>query len=167
MSGQHSLAWVGLGSNLNNPAGQVRRALDELAAHPDIVLRAASSLYRTTPVGGPSDQPVFCNAAAEIATELGPYDLLSATQAIEAAHDRIRDVRWGPRTLDLDILVYDNRRCDGVELQLPHPRAHERGFVLAPLAEIAPTVELGDQGRVSDCLARVDTSDVVFWRASP
>lgn len=159
------VAWVGLGSNLDDPAGQLRRAVDELDATPGMALLAVSSLYRTVPVGGPAGQPMFCNAAAALATGMQPRALLAALQAIEAVHQRVRDVHWGPRTLDLDILAYDDRRLDDPDLCLPHPRAHERGFVLVPLTEIAPALTLGGHGRVIDCLARVDCSDVQRWAA--
>lgn len=159
---QH-VAWIGLGSNLNDPAGQLRLALDEMAALVDSRLLAVSSFYRTAPVGGPADQPVFCNAAAALATNLAPHALLTVLHAIEAAHNRIRDIRWGPRTLDLDILAYDRLRLAEDELSLPHPRAHERAFVLVPLAEIAPALKLGRHGRVIDCLQRVACHDIEYW----
>ncbi|HET7315667.1 2-amino-4-hydroxy-6-hydroxymethyldihydropteridine diphosphokinase [Salinisphaera sp.] len=161
------IAWIGLGSNLDDPAGRIRRGVAEIAAAPGIELLAVSPLYRTAPVGGPAEQPMFCNAAAVLATELTPHALLDALQAIEAAHDRVRDVRWGPRTLDLDILAYDERRLDDRDLCIPHPRAHERGFVLAPLADIAPALRLGAHGRVIDCLARVARDDIQLWETSP
>lgn len=157
------VAWIGLGSNLDDPAGQVERAIDDLRAASDIEVLAVSALYRTAPVGGPPDQPMFCNAAAALVTRLAPYALLAVLQAIEAARGRVRDVRWGPRTLDLDILAYDDHRFDTPELTLPHPRAHERGFVLVPLADIAPALTLGPAGRVIDCLGRVPHADVAYW----
>lgn len=154
------VAWLGLGSNLDDPAGQIRVALDELANSPDVVLLAQSRLFETTPVGGPPGQPMYCNACAAISTPLAPLALLELLQAIERAHGRVRDVRWGPRTLDLDILAMDARQMNEPRLVLPHPRAHERGFVLVPLAEIAPALALGHRGRVIDCLAEVDTSGI-------
>lgn len=159
------VAWIGLGSNLDDPAGQVRRAVSALRAARDIEVVAVSSLYRTAPVGGPPDQPMFCNAAAALCTRLTPHALLAVLQTIEAAHDRVRNVYWGPRTLDLDILAYDDRRLDDENLTLPHPRAHERGFVLVPLAEIAPALVLGVHGRVVDCLRDVARDDVQPWQA--
>lgn len=161
-AGRH-VAWIGLGSNLDDPAGQLERALDALGATPGVAMLAVSSFYRTAPVGGPAGQPMFCNAAAALATDLAPRALLQALQAIEAAHDRVRDVRWGPRTLDLDILAYDERRLDAADLILPHPRAHQRAFVLVPLAEIAPALVLGSHGRVIDCLRDVPCDDVQPW----
>lgn len=165
-AGDRHVAWLGLGSNLDDPAGQLERALVELRSEPAINVLAVSSFYRTVPVGGPPDQPMFCNAAAALTTSLAPHALLARLQAIEAAHDRVRDVRWGPRTLDLDILAYDDRCLDDDALILPHPRAHERGFVLVPLADIAPALELGKHGRVIDCLHRVAHDDIRYWEWS-
>lgn len=165
ITAERHVAWIGLGSNLDGPARQVRSAVTELATTPRIELLAASSLYRTVPVGGPADQPLFCNAAAALATDLGPHALLAVLHEIEAAHDRVRDVRWGPRTLDLDILAYNERCLDDSGLCLPHPRAHERAFVLVPLAEIAPALMLGAGGRVVDCLARVGREGIEPWEA--
>ncbi|MES1937954.1 2-amino-4-hydroxy-6-hydroxymethyldihydropteridine diphosphokinase [Salinisphaera hydrothermalis] len=162
-TGDRHVAWIGLGSNLDDPAGQLERAIVELRSEPAISVLAVSSFYRTVPVGGPPDQPMFCNAAVALTTALGPYALLARLQAIEAAHDRVRDVRWGPRTLDLDILAYGDRHLDDDALTVPHPRAHERGFVLVPLAEIAPALELGQRGRVVDCLHRVAHDDIEYW----
>lgn len=158
-------AWIGLGSNLYDPAGQLTRAAAELRATPGIEICAVSSFYRTAPVGGPAGQPMFCNAAAALATRLSPRALLAALQAIEARHERARDVRWGPRTLDLDILAFDDLHQTDPELTLPHPRAHERAFVLVPLVEIAPALELGAAGPVSACLARVRHDDIQRWDA--
>ena len=162
-TGDARVAWLSLGSNLERPARQVEAAVAALqgAAHTDVL--AVSSLYRTTPVGGPPDQPMFCNAAAAIKTGLMPYALLAALQTIEAGQGRVRDVRWGPRTLDLDIIALEGVRSSDPRLTLPHPRAAERAFVLVPLAEIAPALELGEAGRVIDCLDRVAHDDIVAW----
>lgn len=156
-------AWLGLGSNLAQPARQLREALARIEAHPAMRLCQTSRFYRTVPVGGPPDQPMFCNAVAAIKTALTPHELLGELQAMEAAHGRVRDVRWGPRTLDLDLLACGAYRLLGPELQLPHPRAHERGFVLVPLVEIAPDLVLGDGRRAVDCLAGLNTTDVSPW----
>jgi len=163
-----AVAWIGLGSNLDDPAAQVRRAAAALDAHVDLRLLAISPLYQTTPVGGPAGQPDYCNACAAIATCRSPGELLSATQQIERAHGRVRDLRWGPRTLDLDLLAYSDacgmcRTSDPV-LTLPHPRAHERAFVLVPLADIAPALELYGDMRVVDLLAAVDRAGVIRWQ---
>ena len=165
-AGPQHVAWLSLGSNLQCPDQQIRTASRALAAETRIRVLAISSLYRTAPVGGPADQPMFCNAALAVATDLGPYELLAVCQAIEAAQGRVRDVRWGPRTLDMDIIAFDTHASSAARLTLPHPRAAERAFVLVPLAEIAPALTLGGYGRVIDCLAGQDTGDIEPWPAS-
>lgn len=156
------VAWIGLGSNLDEPAAHLTRALADLRATPDLRLLALSPYFDTAPVGGPPEQPTFCNACVALATRRSPWALLDVLQAIEHRHGRVRDIRWGPRTLDLDVLAFDNRQIDDPRLSVPHPRAHERGFVLAPLARIAPAVVLADGQRVSDSLAHADLSGVVL-----
>lgn len=142
-------AYVGLGSNLDDPAAQITRAFDELGALPDTRLMARSPLYRTPPMG-PQDQPAFINAAAALSTGLGPEALLQALLAIERAHGRLRDgTRWGPRSLDLDLLLYGERVQPGPGLVLPHPGLHERAFVLYPLADIAPQQPVPGHGTVA------------------
>lgn len=157
------VAWLGLGSNLDAPAEQVRQACADIAATRGLGLLAVSRRYRTAPVGGPTGQPDYCNACVAIATACSPLNLLDVLQGIERAYGRRRDIRWGPRTLDLDLLAYDDRVLDHPRLQLPHPRAHERAFVLVPLAEIAPALTLGPYGRVIDCLAAIGRTGVVPW----
>lgn len=131
-------AYVGLGANLDDPAGQLRRALKALSNLPACRLLRHSSLYRTPPLGPPG-QPDYVNAAALLETELTPLELLDALQGIERAQGRRRDgERWGPRTLDLDLLLFGSRVLDSERLRLPHPQMHRRAFVLIPLAEIAP-----------------------------
>ena len=140
-------AFVALGSNLQDPAAQVTRAFGELAALPATRLVRHSSLYRTAPVGYDS-QPDFINAAAEIETDLDPLILLRALLALETSHGRERPFPNAPRVLDLDLLLYDGLVMQTSELTLPHPRLHERGFVLFPLAEIAPDLEIPGKGLV-------------------
>ena len=153
-------AFVGLGSNLEDPARQVRRALDGLAGLPATELATASRLYRTAP-WGVSDQPDFINAVARVTTTLDPWTLLEGLQALEQRAGRVRDgERWGPRVLDLDLLLYGDRVSRDERLTLPHPRMHERAFVLVPLLEIAPDIEIPAQGLAADCLAGLDASDV-------
>ena len=142
-------AVIALGSNLANPAEQVRAALDELAAHPHIRLEKASSLYLTAPVGY-DDQPDFVNAVCAVKTSLDGVALLAELNRIEAEFGRKRTFRNAPRTLDLDIIDFDGIRSDDPHLTLPHPRAHERSFVMLPLAEILPDFELGEHGRAAD-----------------
>lgn len=146
-------AWVGLGSNLEQPREQVQRALRELAELKQTRLLAASPLYATEAIG-PAGQPDYINAVAQLDTALTAYQLLSELQAIEQAHERVRSVRWGPRTLDLDLLLFDGLISDDPTLTVPHPRMHERSFVLAPLADIAPDIVIPGRGHVAELLAR-------------
>jgi 2-amino-4-hydroxy-6-hydroxymethyldihydropteridine diphosphokinase len=131
--------FIGLGSNLDNPISQVSNALSELAGLDHCTLITASSLYASAPVG-PQDQPDFINAVAEIETDLPPEALLDQLQGLEQKHRRIRERHWGPRTLDLDILLYDQQIINTERLKVPHPYMHERSFVLYPLAEIDPNL---------------------------
>lgn len=154
-----SRAWVALGSNLDVPLQQVKSGLQALAELDGCSLLRASSLYRSAP-WGVTDQPDFVNAVACIETELEPHALLHALVEIEQSQGRRRDgPRWGPRTLDLDLLVYDQRILDTGDLVLPHPRMAERDFVLAPLAEIAPELEIPGLGRVRELLQRLGTHE--------
>jgi 2-amino-4-hydroxy-6-hydroxymethyldihydropteridine diphosphokinase len=153
------VAFVGLGSNLDHPVRQVEAALAELARLPETRLVRRSSLYRTRPVGY-ADQPDFVNAVAELETALAPRALLDALLALEQAHGRVRSIPNGPRTLDLDLLLYDELVHADLQLQLPHPRMHERAFVLVPLAEIAPQAPIPGRGRVADLLATLDRTSV-------
>lgn len=166
MDNSHA-AWIGLGSNLDNPKQHIRHALDDLAALPSVRFLAGSQLYRTTPVGGPQGQPEFCNACAAVACDLTPLKLLDALQGIETAHGRVRDIRWGPRTLDLDMLAYDNLCMTHERLCLPHPRVTQRAFVLVPLAEIAPALVLEGE-RVIDHLnviaSTIGIDGVTYWQ---
>lgn len=150
------MAYVGLGSNLEDPVAQVSTALEELAGLPRSELIARSSLYRTAPVG-PQDQPDYINAVAGLATALPAMALLDALQALEQRHGRVRGkLRWGARTLDLDLLLYGGERIRSERLQVPHPRMTERGFVLYPLAEIAPSgLEIPGYGRLRDLLREI------------
>ncbi|MFI4969123.1 MAG: 2-amino-4-hydroxy-6-hydroxymethyldihydropteridine diphosphokinase [Lysobacterales bacterium] len=155
------LACIGLGSNLDDPAAQVRRALGALARLPQSRLLRHSRLYRTAP-WGITEQPAFVNAVAELATTLGPRALLDALLAIERAQGRRRDdTRWGPRTLDLDLLLYGDRQSAEAGLILPHPRIAERAFVLVPLAELDANLAIPGAGAVRDLLAQVDATGCV------
>lgn len=141
-------AYLGLGANLQDPASQVRRALDELTSLPQTRVLAHSPLYKSPPLG-PSDQPDYVNAVAVLETGLDPLALLAELRAIELRHGRRRDgSRWGPRTLDLDILLYGDRLLDTPELTLPHPGLHERAFVLYPLSDVAPELQVPGRGSV-------------------
>jgi 2-amino-4-hydroxy-6-hydroxymethyldihydropteridine diphosphokinase len=132
-------AAIALGSNLDDPESHVMRGFDDIAALPETRLVARSSLYRTKPVGY-ADQPDFVNACALVETALAPRALLEELLAIERAHGRKRGVKNGPRTLDLDIVLYGDRVIDEPDLVIPHARAHEREFVLKPLREVWPGV---------------------------
>lgn len=133
--------YVGLGSNLDEPLIQVNRAIEALRQHPAIHLLRRSPWYGSKAVG-PGDQPDFVNGVIELETTLEPAALLTVLQGIEQAQGRIRTLRWGARTLDLDILLYGNLCHDSPDLQIPHPRLAERAFVLAPLADLAPDLTL-------------------------
>jgi 2-amino-4-hydroxy-6-hydroxymethyldihydropteridine diphosphokinase len=133
------IAYVGLGANLADPCAQVERAVPAIGALPLTRLCAVSSLYRTAPVG-PADQPDYINAVVRLETRLSPRRLLAELQRIERGQGRVRDgTRWGPRTLDLDILTFGTRHLRSPGLTLPHPEMHRRAFVLVPLGEIAPS----------------------------
>ncbi len=147
------LAYIGLGSNLENPRAQVEQALVELAAIPESKLLATSPLYRSAPVG-PGDQPDYINAAALLETSLSPLALLDALQAIEQSHQRVRIEHWGPRTLDLDILLLDQLIIDSERLKVPHPYLTQRNFVLYPLADIAPELRLPDGTSLQQLIAQ-------------
>jgi 2-amino-4-hydroxy-6-hydroxymethyldihydropteridine diphosphokinase len=147
-----TLAYVGIGSNLEDPRLQVLRAFDELAEVPDSRVTARSSLYRSAPIGH-AEQPDFINAVAALETKLAPDDLLAALQSIEVRHGRQRSFPNAPRTLDLDVLLYADARIDEPGLVVPHPRMHERCFVLEPLLEIAPQVRIPGRGAAADCRA--------------
>jgi len=133
-------SYIGLGSNLENPKGQVQQALQELAALPLSRLVASSSLYATSPVG-PQDQPDFINAAACLETHLSPLALLDQLQALEQRHRRRRLRHWGPRTLDLDLLLYGELTLHQPRLTVPHGQMHARAFVLVPLVEVATALQ--------------------------
>jgi 2-amino-4-hydroxy-6-hydroxymethyldihydropteridine diphosphokinase len=143
-----SRAFIALGSNLQQPQQQVQQALNELARLPKTSLIKHSSLYRTAPVGY-DNQPDFINAAAEVETDLAPLELLHALLALESTQGRERPFPNAPRVLDLDLLLYDDMVMNTAELTLPHPRMHERGFVLLPLAEIAPDLIIPEYGNIT------------------
>lgn len=154
-------ACIGLGANLGDPAAALREAFEALARLPATRLLAASRLYRT-PAWGRTDQPDYVNAAALLETALDPQALLAALLDIERRAGRVRDGdRWGPRTLDLDLLLYDDRVIDLPGLRVPHPHLHERAFALVPLAEIAAAEPFPGHGCVGDALAGVDAGGVV------
>ncbi len=142
-------AFLGLGSNLGDRLAYLQLAVDGLAASPGVRLVAVSPVYETAPVGGP-EQPDYLNAVAEVETTLTARELLAVANAIEAEGERVRKERWGPRTLDVDVLLVGDERHDTPELTVPHPRMTERAFVLAPLADLAPELVAEPHGPWSD-----------------
>jgi 2-amino-4-hydroxy-6-hydroxymethyldihydropteridine diphosphokinase len=152
-------AYVGLGSNLDDPLQQVHRGLAALARLPESRLIARSRLFRSEPIG-PPDQPRYINAAALLHTALPADELLSALHDIELRQGRQRVVPWGPRTLDLDLLLYGSQLRRGVAPLVPHPRLHERAFVLMPLLDLDPELEIPGLGRADALLARLDSAGV-------
>ena len=154
-----AVGFIALGANLEDPVAQVERGLAEISGLPGTRLLARSSLYRTVPVGY-ADQPEFINAVAQVATTLAPHELLAALLAIETRHGRLRGVPNGPRTLDLDVILYGDLRHHEAGLTIPHPRMHERAFVLVPLVEIAPGALIPGLGPARDWLERVDRTGI-------
>ena len=154
-----STVFLGLGSNLDHPGLQVEAALREISDIPDTGMVRASSQYQTAPVGI-VDQPPFINAVAQVETMLSPHDLLKHLLDIEGRHARVRNEKNGPRTLDLDILIFSALRMDDGTLTVPHPRMHERAFVLVPLLEIAPQAHIPGKGPAKEFLSQVDARGV-------
>ena len=152
-------AFVGLGANVGDPVAQVSRALAKLAGLEKTRVERTSSLYRTAPLGH-VDQPEFVNAVASLETALTPRELLDALLGIEEAAGRERTFRNAPRVLDLDLLLYGDEIIDAPGLEVPHPRMHERAFVLIPLLEIAPDVVIPRRGRAADLLGRLESQAV-------
>lgn len=162
-----SPAYIGLGSNLGDSRQILGQAMAEIGALDAVELIARSSLYRSRPLG-PQDQPDFLNAVVGVLTTRAPADLLAALRAIEERHGRRRTgERWGPRTLDLDLLVFGRRVIDEPGLTVPHPRIAERNFVLLPLAEIAPHLEVPGLASVGSLAAALDRNDPEIERLEP
>ncbi len=163
-----ALAYIGLGSNLSDTVAgqeldsraQLNLAIDSLSAHPHILVSKRSSFYQT-PAIGPGEQPNYINAVAQLDSQLAPLDLLDLLQSIENQQGRVRTARWGARTLDLDILLYDQLIENSERLTVPHPRMHERGFVLAPLSEIAPDLCLPNGENIQQLLANCSMQGIV------
>ncbi len=155
-----TVAYVGLGANLGDPVQQVKSGLQSLESIPDTGVTARSSLYRTAPVG-PQDQPDFINAVARLETGLPAITLLRRLQDIEDGHGRRRgSQRWGPRTLDLDLLLFGEQEINDETLRVPHPEMTRRGFVLLPLLEIEPDIHIPGHGPAADRLREIGEQGV-------
>ncbi len=154
-------AVLAIGSNLGDRLGRLQGAVSALEDTPEVTLVAVSSVYETEPVGAPEGSPSFLNAVVLIDTTLTVHTLLDRALAIEDAFGRERAETNGPRTLDVDLIVVGDRVADDEQLTLPHPRAHERAFVLAPWLEIDPEGEIPGKGFVADLIGDVDTRGVV------
>ena len=153
-------AWVGLGSNLGDPVRQLRAALDAMSGSPGLAVLGRSSLYRARAWGDPQ-QADFLNAVIGLEVAMGATQLLDALLDIELMLGRTRGSRrWGPRTIDLDLLLFDDCILDSERLVLPHPRMHERAFVLVPLLELCGDIDIPGQGVASACLERIGTEGV-------
>lgn len=149
-------AYIGIGSNLENPVAQVMEAVEELKVLPDTILEARSSLYSGKPMG-PQDQPDYVNAVVALDTLLSPAELLQHLQRIEELQGRERDgEQWGPRILDLDLLLYGKKVIDADGLKVPHPGLHERDFVIVPLAEIAGNLNIPGHGLLTSLINSVE-----------
>lgn len=153
-------AWLGLGSNLQQPVAQLKDALGRLGSTEGVEILRASGLYRTPPWGD-SSQDDFINAAVQIETSLGPIPLLRGLQSIENVMGRQRNGRrWGPRLIDIDLLLYGDLQCRSEELELPHPRMHERAFVLVPICELDATLKIPGRGAVDELLKQLDCAGI-------
>ncbi|MBL8309502.1 MAG: 2-amino-4-hydroxy-6-hydroxymethyldihydropteridine diphosphokinase [Burkholderiales bacterium] len=160
-----AVAWLGLGSNLGHPEQQIAAAIQAIAELPHTRLLSQSSLYESAAWGTSTAQPDYLNAVVAIETTLGPQALLDALHHIERARGRVRaGERYAARTLDIDLLLHGDRQIDTAALTLPHPRLHERAFVLLPLVEIAPTLSVPGRGRVADLLAALSPAEIAGVR---
>jgi 2-amino-4-hydroxy-6-hydroxymethyldihydropteridine diphosphokinase len=151
-------AYVGLGSNVGDRLGHLRSAVAALRANEKIVVTDVSSVYETDPVG--PAQPDFLNAAVAVDTDLSPQEMMRVLKAIERDIGRVPRERWGPREIDLDLLVYGDRRIDSDDLVVPHPQIAARAFVLVPLTELAPALDVPGVGDASSLLARLGREGV-------
>jgi 2-amino-4-hydroxy-6-hydroxymethyldihydropteridine diphosphokinase len=154
-------AFIAIGSNLGERLEHLRAAVNALEALPKTQVIGKSRIYETEPVGGPDNQGAYLNAVVQLETRLKPRELLEALLEIERSRGRVRTARWGPRTLDLDVLLYGPRIIHQDHLTVPHPRLHERAFVLEPLHDLAPDLEIPGLGvTVAELRERVDRSGV-------
>lgn len=156
-------AFISIGSNIGDRLNHLKEAVRALHSHEGISVLSVSSIYETEPVGY-ADQADFLNLATGIETELSAHELLAVCQEIEQELGRVRDVRWGPRTVDLDILLYNNDNIEDEDLVVPHPRMHVRAFVLIPLLEIAPTIGHPVTSKLYSEEAAVHDDGVMLWQ---
>ena len=154
-----TIAFLGLGSNLDNPLDQLARAIKAIETIPATLLIHTSSFYKNRPVG-PQDQPDFLNAVVSVETGLSPDKLLDYLQDIETRQGRKRNIHWGARTLDLDILLFGNEIINSARLVIPHPEMHRRAFVVQPLYEIEPDLVIPGQGPLKDLIQHISTDEM-------
>jgi len=159
-------AYIGLGSNLGDKAGYLKKALELLDAAPGVRVKKVASFYRTEPLGV-TGQDWFLNTVAEIETSLSPGDLLDLLLDLEARLGRVRTGRWGPRTLDLDLLLFGDEEIQSARLTVPHPRLAGRAFVLVPLAELAPDLVIPGHGPAAALATELVREQPVFFYCSP
>ena len=150
---------LSLGAKLGDPLSALTSALEALAQTEGVEVLATSSFYGTAPIGGP-DQPDYINAVAVLETTLAPMAILDLAHRIEADHDRVRQERWGPRTLDIDLVVYDDVVSEDPTLTIPHPRAHQRAFVMVPWHELEPDAVLATFGPIADLIEHVKDQEI-------
>lgn len=153
-------AYIGIGSNLGDKERYIKRALEALDRSPGLRVKRAASLYRTAPLGY-TEQDWFLNTVAEVETFLGPHELLYLLLSIEDDLERTRSIRWGPRTVDLDLLLYGGEKIDSGDLTVPHPRMGERAFVMVPLAELAPGLLIPGRGRAAELAEELSREQAV------
>ena len=151
---------IALGANLGEPAATVRAALQQLAQQPGVTQVVASALYQTAPVGGPAGQAVYVNAAARFETDLSPQAVLALLQSLEQQFGRARRETWGPRTLDLDLLLYGDAVVDEPGLRVPHPHLQERAFALIPLLDVLPEARIPGYGAARDAVSALEMSNI-------
>ena len=156
-------AFISIGSNIGDRLDHLKGAIRALHSHEGISVLSVSSIYETAPVGY-TEQADFLNLAIGLETELGAHELLAVCQEIEQELGRVRDIRWGPRTVDLDILLYNNEVIVAEDLEVPHPRMHERSFVLIPLLEITPAIGHPATGKLYSEEVSVHEDGVVLWQ---
>lgn len=162
-------AYIGLGSNLDNPLSQVKAAIKELNACKDITVDAASNIYKSKPLKTPvsKEQADYINAVVRINTYLAPIELLDVLQTLEKKHHRVNDYHWGPRSLDLDILLYSDLVLTSERLTIPHKELTQRDFVIYPLNDIAPELDIPMHGKLENILLTISKDNLIFVERYP